>query len=104
MPTMQRAAKRSARAPRAAGHAHRDQAQDLGGADGIRAASQRRTLPAAVLDTRTSLSRCLARGNARGRAALQIFAGGAALRISGGDRAAGRDANLVSAPVDRGWL
>ena len=61
------------RAPRAAGHADRDPAQDVASRSRLRAASERRAPPAAARDAAPRLSRRMARRDARHRRTLSRF-------------------------------
>ena len=89
------------RATRPAGHRHRDPHEEAARRMRPRASSQRRTPSPLARATGDDLSAGVARRDGRNRTALHIFAGRAALRVSRGNRAAGRDAGVAPAQVDR---
>ena len=91
-----------ARAARAAGHADRDPPEHAARRLRLRALPQRRAAPALARAARDDLSAGAARRDAsRSRERCTLFARRAALRVSRGDRAAGRDAGVASARADR---
>ncbi len=90
-----------ARAAGAAGHADGDPAEDAALRLRLRAPSERRAAPALARAARHALSARAARRDGRARGALRLLARRAALRISRGDRPAGRDAGIVAAQAHR---
>ena len=92
------------RPPRAAGHADGGPPARPARRMRPRALSQRRAAPALAGAPRHDLSAGIAGRDGRHRRSLHVFAGRAALRISGGNRAAGRDAGIASAPSGRGRI
>src|SRR6185437_6573065 len=98
-----RCAHARARAPCAAGHAERHSPEDAARRMRARALSERRAASALARTACERLSASVARGDGENRGALPFLARRVALRISGGDRAAGRDGDVMAAQARRAW-
>src|SRR5262249_32816596 len=91
-------------APGAAGHAHRDPAENAGARLRPRAPPERRAPPAAAHAPRADLPARAPFGNGGDRRALSFLAGRAALRIPRGAGSRRRDADELAAQAHRAGI